>query len=703
MNKFKTVTTFVSHGILLAAVSCTTLYTKSKKEDSMYCVGSPAQAVQLFPTSVEAIEALVADSIEKAKKEVQKIIDVHDDKRTFANTIKAYDNVALSDFSIASNVLQSLEMVSPHEKLRESAHQSIIRMQGFAVDYLSNDRELYNALKYYAEHNAVNESLTTQELYFMHETLASFKRNGLDLPDEQQEKIKQLKKELATLTLDFDTNIAKDNKTITVKPDALPGVDADFLAVLKKTDAGDYIVGVDYPTFFMVMQNCSNVHTRKALFLAFNNRAYPVNESVLHTIVKKRDQLAKMLGFVSYAALDTSDQMVKTPDRAYQFIHDLLEQSSKKEAQEYKDLLKELPEGVILNADGKANAWDTAYIINQYKKKHFDIDELKIAEYFPMEKAVQGLLDIYQQFFGLNFKDQKADNAWHEDVRLISVYDATNNSLLGYLFLDMYPRENKFTHACENTVIPSTYDEHNNPILGVSLVICNFPKSTQSKPSLLKRDDVQTFFHEFGHALHDLLGRTHIASLAGAHTKQDFVELPSQMLEEWLSDASILKQLSSHYLTGEQLPDQLIERILSLRHFASGSFVQRQLMLSLLSLELHKDGEDKDIHAMYKEIFNRTRHFVAYDPQDHMYASFGHLTGYGAKYYGYMWSKVFALDLFEEIKKYGLLNPEIGKKYVREVIGKGGSQDPDELLKAFLGREPNQKAFLKDLGLGELN
>lgn len=230
-------------------------------------------------------------------------------------------------------------------------------------------------------------------------------------------------------------------------------------------------------------------------------------------------------------------------------------------------------------------------------------------------------------------------------------------------------------------------------------MIANFPKSTATKPSLLKRGDVQTFFHEFGHALHALLGRTHTASLAGTNVKRDFVEMPSQMLEEWLTDASILKELSCHYVTGKQLPDELIERILSLKHFDSGSFVQRQLMLSLLALELYKDGEHKDIYALYKELFNRTRHFVAYEPEDHMYASFGHLTGYGAKYYGYMWSKVFALDMFDEIKKQGLLNPVIGKKYVTEVLAKGGSQDPDEMLKNFLGREPNQKAFLRDLGL----
>lgn len=688
-------------GVIVIGISFTTIYPKIKKEHPMYRVSSPSQAVKLFPTSVEAINTLVRESIEKAKKEISAIIEVTKDQKTFANTFKALDALSLSDFSIAANILQTVEFVSPDAALREAAHQGVIQMQDFSVDNLSNNRQLYFALKSYVENNASKESLTTEQLYFMHETMDDFKRSGLDLPDDKLEQVKTVKKELASLSLDFETNISKDNRTITVKEQDLLGLEADFIASLKKTQAGDYILGIDYPTYFNVMQNCSVESTRKALFIAMNNRAYPVNESVLQSIIAKRDQLAKLLGFASYAALDISDQMVKNPERAYTFINDLLEQSSIKEAQEVKDLFSDLPEGVALTPDGKLHPWDTAYTSNQYKKKHFDIDENKIAEYFPMEKTVKGLLDIYQQFFSLTFKDEKAPNAWHEDVRIISVYDATNNKLLGYLFLDMHPRDNKYSHACHITLIPSTYDAQGEPILETSLVIANFPKSTASKPSLLKRSDVKTFFHEFGHALHALLGRTHIASFAGTHVKRDFVEMPSQMLEEWLSDASILKQLSSHYVTGESLPDDLIERILALKNFDSGSFVQRQLMLSLLSLEFYKDGQNKDMYAMYKDLATRLRPFVEFELEDHMYASFGHLTGYAAKYYGYMWSKVFALDLFEEIKKHGLLNPEIGKKYVTEVIGKGGSQDPDELLRNFLAREPNQKAFLKDLGLNQ--
>lgn len=232
-------------------------------------------------------------------------------------------------------------------------------------------------------------------------------------------------------------------------------------------------------------------------------------------------------------------------------------------------------------------------------------------------------------------------------------------------------------------------------------MIANFTKPTAHKPSLLKRDEVKTFFHEFGHALHAILGATEIASLSGTNTKRDFVELPSQMLEEWLHDKDILKKVSKHYITGQPLPDEIIDTLLQLKNLTTGYFVVRQAYLSSIALFYFKkaDNGTKDPYSIMKQLFTTMLPYIAFSEDNHFYASFGHLTGYSAKYYGYLWSKVFALDLFATIKQYGLLNPEIGKKYVTEVIGKGGAQDPNELLYNFLGREPNAQAFLQDMGL----
>jgi len=688
---------FTAIGVI---ISVGALSSAIKEDDhQMYRVNSQEDVIKLFPKTVKAIEQLASESMAKTQLDIQALIELSADKRTFANTFKALDRISLSDFAIAANAIEIIEMVSPDKDLRDAAHNAIIKMQEFSVDYLGNNRQLYQALKEYVDGNATKDTLAVSDWYYINKTMDDFKRNGLDLPDDQLEKIKALNKELSALELNFSTNVAQDNSTITVAQDQLQGLESDFIESLKKTEDGQYILGCDYPTYMNVMQNCSVESTRKELFTAFNNRAYPINEPVLRDIIAKRHQLAVMLGFDTYADLDLSNQMVKTPEKAEQFIKELAAKSGVKAQQEFEQLVSDLPEGTTLTSDNKIKPWDFAFVANYYKKKHFDIDENVIAQYFPMEKTVKGLLDIYQQFFGLVFKEQSVQGAWHEDVKLVQVYKAHDNALLGYLLLDLYPRANKYSHACHVTIIPATYDEQGKAISGTSLVIANFPKSTESKPSLLKRSDVKTFFHEFGHALHALLGRTQIASLAGTHVKRDFVEMPSQMLEEWLSDADVLKQVSSHYQTGAPLPDDLIKRTLDLKNFDSGTFVQRQLMLSSLALEYYKAGEQKDMYKIYKNLSKTMRPMVAFEDADHMYASFGHLTGYGAKYYGYMWSKVFALDLFAQIKKHGLLNPEIGKKYVHHVIGKGGSDDPMVLLQSFLGREPNQQAFLQDLGL----
>jgi thimet oligopeptidase len=264
----------------------------------------------------------------------------------------------------------------------------------------------------------------------------------------------------------------------------------------------------------------------------------------------------------------------------------------------------------------------------------------------------------------------------------------------------LYPRENKYGHAAHAGVIHSIkqfYGQDNPP--SVSFVVANFPKPTVDKPSLLKFDDVSTFFHEFGHAMHAMLGRTNIASFSGTNTKLDFVELPSQILEEWLYNKEILEKVSGHYQTGESLPDTIIDTLIKLKTFSSGAMIQGQIYYARIALAYYAQGADKDVYKIAQNLANTMTKNTIVDSENHFYASFSHLTGYGARYYGYLWSKVFALDIFEQIEKEGLLNAQVGQRYINEVIGKGGSIDPNKLLKNFLGREPNDKAFFKSLGL----
>ena len=677
------------------------------KTDSYYkgiSMAAPVNNIQdiiaLFPKTVAEIQVNTAQAMYDAKQKINSLIALKKEERIFTNTAKALDAIeALSSFSILFNTVYILEMVSPDEALRTAAHEAISKMQEFSVDELANNQALYYALKDYVDTDALQEKLTEKQRYYLQETMDAFKRNGLDLPAQKRSKVKQLQKDIALNSRIFDTNIASDQTKVTLTEDELVGLDPSFIENLARDAAGNYLLGVDYPTYFHVMENCAHEQARKKMFVAFNNRAYPANDDILRTVIAKRNQVAQELGFASYAAFDLDNEMVETPARAYEFLTSLLAQVDKKVAQEIAQLIADLPPSVTLSPEEKIKPWDSAFIKNQYKKKYLAIDERKIAEYFPLEKTIQGLLSIYEQFFSIRFKQVPVSGAWHEQVTGIEVYDVTTDELLGYFLLDLYPRANKYSHACHITIIPATYDDQGRANKAASLVIANFPQATATRPALLERHYVKTFFHEFGHALHALFGRTQMASFAGTNVKRDFVEMPSQMLEEWLADKDILKMVSSHYLTGEPLSDDLIEKIIRLKHFDSGTFVQQQSYYALMALELFGAGADKDPYAVMRELYQSLFPYKLFSEQDHMYASFGHLMGYGAKYYGYLWSKVFALDLFDEIKKHGLLNPSIGQHYKDTVLSQGGSQDPNELLQAFLGRKPSKQAFVQDLGL----
>ncbi len=640
----------------------------------------------LFPKNVSEINDCLKNAIELTDRELKKIIN--EKNRTFENTARALDK-ATAFFSDKIHPLSILEMVSPSKEIRDACRDAVVKAEEFSVDAF-NSIELYNAFKEYVDFQ--NENLDFEQKYFLSEGMKDFIRSGLSLPKEQYEQVQKLQKEISKLSIEFDSNINQDKSFIKVNRDELEGLVEDFIAQLKK-DGDQYILTCDYPVYFEVMSHCKIASTRQKLYLAFNNRAYPNNTLVLEKVIALRDRLAKKLGFKSFADYDIDSQMAKTFVRAESFILDLVNKSQDKAKQEFRELIFDLPTGVVLTKDEKIQPWDISYLKESYKKKYFDLDSRKIAEYFPMERTINELFNIYQKFFNLSFKISIPSWSWNNDVQLIEVYDNRNNKMIGYIFLDLYPRPDKYSHACHVGFIEGINDRPSAAVL-----VANFPKATKEKPSLLKHGDVLTFFHEFGHAMHHVLGRTELAAFAGTATKTDFVEMPSQMLEEWMWDKEILKTVSSHYLTREALPDVLIDKMIELKKFDSGYHVLRQCSLALISLYLFKEGEAKDSSSLVEEINTKYLTKIRYEPASHFQASFGHLMGYGARYYGYMWSEVFALDLFGAINLMGLLNPIAGRKLADEVLGKGGSVDPNILLRNFLGRDPNQVAFLKNYG-----
>jgi len=659
-------------------------------------IESVQDIINYFPRTSNEISQIATEAQTDTQHVISTILKTPQEDISFETTFGVFDK-AVGIITRALSLFEVLSLLNPKDALRTTAEKESITLQEFFIDLISQNKDLYNKLSAYENHTANNENLTDAQKYFIQQTLESYKRDGINLPDEKRAQVAKLAKELADLTALFDKNVTDDTSTIEVPLEGLKGLGEEFIANLKKTPEGLYSVGVDYPSYQQIMKQAEDQQTRKKMYEAYVNRAYPANIKVLDAIIAKRNELAQMVGFQSFSHLNLASEMAKTPEAVESFLEELLEKSLKKTSLEFAELTKELPPSVSLNADGTMNAWDVQFVSTWYTKKNYDLDPFKVAEYFPMEKTIEGLFSIYQQFFGLIFKELPLSGLWDNELKLLEVYK--DKTLLGYLILDLYPRENKRAGAFNATIIPTLRTKEGTVKPALSLVVANFPKSTATKPSLLLRSDVSTFFHEFGHALHALFGATQLETQSGTSVKTDFVELPSQMLEEWLFDKDILSNLSSHYLTGEKLSADTIDKIITLKNLSNGSWLTIQILYAYLALKLFGPGDQKDSQKILDALQKKLDRHTFHGANDHMQAAFHHLTSYGARYYSYVWSKVFALDLFEQIKKAGLLNPEMGKKYADTILSKGGSKDPELLLIDFLGRTPNSDAFFKDLGL----
>lgn len=689
--------------VSIVALCALTFFIKSERNimlprdtDGHVHIKNLEQVYEVYPSTISDIQKRSKFAQDQSKKMIDSIVAVPHEKQNKQNTIYALDS-AWAYFGPELGIFELVMYTHPDKAIRDEAAKEDLAIKGFLLEHLSNNIDLYKAFKAYVSGNAKQENLTQEERLELTGMMSDFKRSGLDLPEDERKKIVELQKELQQISQEFSQNINNDTSSIVATKDQIDGVSDDFIGGLKKNDAGEYILLTDYPTADMILNYCKIEDTRKRFSKAFKNKAYPVNVKVFENLRATRHKLAKSLGFESYAHLDLDDQMVKSPERAYKFQLDMKDKILKKSAEEFKEFVKDLPEGVSLNKDNKLEGWNNGYVSTYFKKKHYDIDEQKLAEYFPMEQTIRGLLDIYEKFFDLKIEMIDNVKAWHSDVRLVKISDKSG-PVRGYVFLDMYPRPNKYGHAA---MFPGVTTVERDGIIypTVTSVVCNFTKPTAEKPSLLKYGEVNTFFHEFGHAIHGILGTTKLACQSGTSVKTDFVELPSQLLENWVENKEILKGLTHHYKTGESMPDDLIDKKLAQIKFGQGIHNARQMGLGLVSLDCFGVNQSHTANDIFKEHTKEFAPQIAYDEESHSVCSFGHLCGYGAKYYGYMWSRVFADDVFAQVEKEGLLNPKAGARYVKHILGVGGSRNPDDMLRDYLGREPNSEAFFKKIGL----
>lgn len=603
-------------------------------------VASLGDSREIFFSTPEEIYAFGDQACASLQRQIDTLLAVQE--KTFANTFQAYDALAAyADY--VDNRLLVVEYISSDEKLKEAAHV----VQEMVSDLmLAQTPVLYQVLN-----SSSFENLSKEEFYFLNNTLFHFETHEFT----------QLPKEIGLLKSLYIQALILDESYIEASKEDLKGLDEEFIRSLPKNERGNFRVDATYSTYFQVMDHCQVSSTRKRFWTAFNNRAASENIPILAELLQKRQEWACLLGYKSYADWDLSDQMAQSPERVFAFLDALNGQST--------------PHEFLGNQ--KIQPWDISYLLTNHEKETFALDRRQVAEYFPIEKTLEGMLKVYEQFFNLTF-------VRHPDV--IEVLQ--NQKVMGYLFLDLFPRKNKYSHACHIGILPAITEKNGDSHPAVALLVANFPP-------LLEPSDVKTLFHEFGHALHDFLGSTQFATLSGTQVKRDFVEMPSQMLEYWLTDPEILKMISSHYQTGQPLPDEMIQSLALLRKMNQRLNLQQQLFYAYFALQVHTSDDNLDF--LTQKLSEKTCPWLLYSPENHFYAAFSHLIDYDSKYYGYLWSKVLAFDLFNHIKQYGLLNPAIGQAYVDEVLSKGGTVDPNELLFNFLGRQPNTEAFINSL------
>lgn len=653
-------------------------------------IHSAQDVADLLPTTEAAIEVFTEKSSSQFHTELDQFLAIPMEERTFTNTVRFWDFIQ-GGLLQATNCLEIIKEIHPGNEIRSTADEGFQKLKQTMVDALAKHPEIYPACL-----KTQKEDLTEQERYFLNELLFKFKHEGMQLEDKERAHFAEIKQEIAALESLFHRHVAEDTSHLFIPREELTGLDETWFASRNQNEQGYYQITPDLPTYAQIMTDCSNRNTRKVMLDLFTNRAFPQNEQVAVQLIEKRAQLAKLAGYPSYAAYDLSAQMIGSPERAEIFLKEIKDKADIKAADEFGKMTQNLPESVLLTPSGQLERFDEGYVFAQYQKQHFAIDQNLISEYFPLDLTIQGLIGIYEQFFDLSI-EEVPHSISIPDIKALEIRNRSGQ-LLGVVLLDLFLREGKCSHSgvCSSIIYP--YSPKTGPDYpAISLLICNLTKPTQDRPSLMKHRQVITFFHEFGHAIHSILGRNDFVSFCGMSVKFDFIEVPSKLLENWVWNPEILKRISSHYLTGAPLPDEVIENMIQARDFGTGGMFQRACYQSNLSLAFFGEKEVKDPTELMRQMWMEDLPHSAIGDNNHFHDSWWHFSDYGPKYYCYLWSEVFAADLFEKIQRGGLLNPAMGKEYSQAILSKGGSQDPEQMLIEFLGRKPSSESFLKQL------
>ena len=653
-----------------------------------------------YPTSVPALQERVTAVLAHADAGLAAVLALPVEQRTFAATFAAVDRIG-GEVSDLAAVVSTIAQSSTDGALRDAANEAEVKLKEWSVSVTYRE-DLYHLLRDVAATKPVLDAESQRLLDF---TMRDYRRAGLALPAAERAEVEKLQKELGALNTEFAVNINQARAALDFTAEELAGVPASFLESpgVKQPD-GRYRVQAHVTWQAQaIYEGADNPETRRRVLVARSNLAREKNVPLLTKLVALRGEIARRLGYASWADYQIETRMAGSGVAAVKFEEELVAGLQPKFAQEV-ETLRALKAQHTGRADAQLEPWDITYYTTKLMKERYAVDKEALRAFFPYQASLDGMFAIYQKIFGLTFTAVEPPYAWAPGVELYVVADAATQAPLGAFYLDMFPREGKFSHfACfpqkvGGVLADGRYD------LPVMALLCNFPAPSADKPALLKHDDVVTLFHEFGHVMHGLLSRSQYVYHTGFAVPLDFVEAPSQMLENWVWDKAVLDTFAADYRDPtKKIPAETIAAMEAARQATEGYMTRRQLALGLIDLTLHArpaaQAASVDVVAESNAVLARVTIPPAADTA--FVAYFGHLAGYDAGYYGYMWAKVLSIDMASEFKKApgGFLDVQAGRRLREEIYAVGNTRDVSLSVEKFLGRKRSQQPFLEYVGI----
>jgi len=642
-------------------------------------------AVWSTKPDLSAFEKTENDRLAAAQRSIDQLVAVQG-PRTIENTLAPYDE-AVRQINAAVYLSILMQQVHPDKDFRDHATAMNTKASGVNTA-LSLNQDVYKAL---AGLDLSQSDPATR--YYVQRQLLEFRLAGVDKDEATRKRLKELNDELTEDQAMFDRNISDDVKTIDVtSASELDGLPQDYIDRHKPGADGKIHITTNYPDLFPALTFAKSVELRRNLWATWTTRAYPKNREVLLGMMRSRFEIAKLIGYSSWADYNAADKMIVNGANVAKFIEQFDAAARPAEQREFAMLLAEKRK-----TDPKATEiadYETFYLSELVRRSQYDFDSQTVRPYLPYNQVKQGILDTAATLFHVSFRQELDAPAWAPGVETWDVIE--DGKMIGRFYLDMHPRPGKYTHA---NMVP-VLDGIRGKQMPEAALVCNVPEPTATDPGLMDYGDAVTFFHEFGHLMHHILGgQQQWAGISGISMEGDFVEAPSQMLEEWMHSPQVLASFARHYKTGEPIPADLVARMNRASAFGRAGSVALQNALSAISYDMYKaPPQDTDPDAIPIKDFRHYTLVVPIDSDAHFYSSFNHLAGYSSMYYTYMWDKVIAEDFFQQFDQKNLLAGDAPMRYRRQVLDPGGSVSANDLVKNFLGRPQSMDAFEKWMG-----